>query len=237
MASTYTYGDSIAMVATVSPRAMQENNGAMLCDKAVSMIWSAADWRQSLTTLPPFYLTPGDQDYGAPMSVVPSDFLGLRQAYVTYLGQEPPSHGNLLEVRSHLDLTHEENEPTLISYLADARRFRIWHRFPNSCEVAKYMVEGTYKKAHTKVVADNLNSVALPFDDDYFRVFCEVLKYQVFSATGDPRAGEIVAGRRGQNPTYTKQLGVAWTCIGEMMDHEAVQFGAEYVSPAEAFIR
>ena len=39
-------------------------------------------------------------------------------------------------------------------------------------------VEGVYKKLHTKVTNENMNSYVLPWDDEYFQVFKEGLKWK-----------------------------------------------------------
>lgn len=229
MGQTYTYADVLGFCSATFSKVLTDSFGAMLADQTNSMIWNAADWRVSLASFDPFYLSPLTQDYGAPVVQVPTDFLGLRTANLVYTANQPASR-EPMNILRYLDKTNMQGLPKDLSYEPSLGKFRIYPMVPSSVAAASYMIEGTYKKTPAKVTSDTLAS-PLPFDDVYLRVFTTGLMYCYFAANADPRAGNVQVTRHG-NAMYTGQLGAFVAAINDMANDESLNLGDINIAPA-----
>ena len=95
MAQTYYISEALTLAGAQLNRKLEDNYGAYIANVAQAKIWNKYDWRESLSPLPPFYLIPAEQEYGAPATIIPTDFHGLREAYLARLSGEPVTGGNL----------------------------------------------------------------------------------------------------------------------------------------------
>jgi hypothetical protein len=220
MASTYRWTDMISVVGQSNPRLTTDAHGAILCDLVHSCIWGRADWRIALAKVPPFYLIPLQQDYVAPYISMPTDFLGLRSGTLTFNGTEPPSTYPPLMVDRYLLLTYAQSRPTSISYESTTGGLRIYPRPPSGIGAMDYQIECSYKKNPTKVTAATLANSGPPFDDQYFHVYVEGLKYFAKPAA-QQRPEELV-----------NFIGL----IDMMIAHEAVNLGEQNLSPRESLV-
>ena len=219
MASTYSWNDLITYVSQSNPRLQADAAGALLCDMLQSYIWSKADWRFSLKTLPPFYLVGGQQDYVAPSVTIPDDFLGLRSALLVYNGTEPATTYPPLKVLRYLQKTYAMSRPTSLCYQADIGGFRIYPRCPNGIGVMDYQIEGTYKKKPVKITTNTLMSV-MPWDDLYMPTAVEGLKYFI-----KPAAQQS-----------DKDLQRFLNMIDDMAAREATNLGDQPLAPNEPLV-
>lgn len=219
MASTYKWSDLLTYVSQSYPRLQSDASGALVCDMVHSFVWGKADWRISLVQMAPFYLVATQQDYVAPYVAVPSDFLGLRSALLVYNGTEPATTYPPLKILRYLDKTYAMSRPTSISYEAELSGFRIYPRCPSGIGVMDYQIEAKYKKNPTKVTTATLES-AMPFDDQYFPIYVEGLKYFL-----KPTAQQSDAD-------LSRFLGA----IEVMAAHEAVNLGDQPLSPNEPLV-
>jgi hypothetical protein len=228
---TYTYADALNFVRTQVPATTEDQKAATICNIGTNLIWNAFDWRETIEVLPPFWLTSWTQDYGAPLVVVPSDFLGLRTAQLTDISSVPPAKYPL-KVLKFLEPTHMKALPHAISYEPSVNSFRLFPRVPSGIGPARFKIDGTYKKRPTLVTAANYTSTNLPFDDLYFQVWLEVLRWAAMSATGNERAGAAVKNPNG-GVHYSGQLGTAMAMINAMADNEGFNLGDTTVAPSE----
>lgn len=237
MASTYKWSEAVRLVAMSIPGGKQvaEGSGPLLADLAQSQIWNAADWRGSLAELAPFYLVPGAQDHGAPTAAVPADFHGLKKVFLAYTGGAVPYIVQELSVVQHLDETYDRDVPNQISYESATGKFRVYPRVPDEVSATYFVVQGTYKKQPTKITVDNFQSAAIPWNDLYFPVALDALRYQYYVALGDPRQGSVQYAKDGY-ATYTGQLGVLMSGIWNMAQDEAYQLGDNNTHPKEALV-
>lgn len=231
MAYTHTYADALNFIRPQSPAVAEDQKAAMICNIGTNLIWNMYDWRETLHALPPFWLTPWEQDYGAPMVVVPSDFLGLRTVQLIDLTSNPPAR-HPMKVMKFLEPTHMLTLPRVISYEPSIPGFRVFPRTPNGLGSARFKIDGTYKLRPTLVTAASYTALPLPFDDLYFQVWIEVLRWATFSATGNPNAGAAVETPSGQ-VVYSGQLGTAMAMINRMAANEGFNLGETVVSPSE----
>jgi len=231
MALTHTYADALNFLQPQIPAVTQDQKAATICNIGTNLIWNAADWRETIEVLPPFWLSPWVQDYGAPLVVVPSDFLGLRTAVLTDLSSIPPAKYPLRVMR-FLEPTHMKTLPHAISYEPSVNSFRVFPRTPGGLGASRWKIDGTYKKRPALVTATNYTSTALPFDDLYFQVWLEVLRWAGFSAVGDQRAGAAVVRPNG-SVQYSGQLATAMAFINGMAANEGFNLGDTSVAPSE----
>ncbi len=235
MSQTYTYADALNFIRTQVPATTEDQKAATICNIGTNLFWNAFDWRETIEVLPPFWLTPWVQDYGAPLVTVPADFLGLRTAQLTDLSAVPPAK-HPLKVLKFLEPTHMKSLPHAISYEPSVNSFRVFPRVPNSLGASRFKIDGTYKKRPTLVTAANYTSTLLPFDDLYFQVWLEVLRWAALSATGNDRAGSAVKNPNG-GVHYSGQLGTAMSMINAAADNEGFNLGDTTVAPSEALSR
>ena len=227
MAKTYTVGKALALLQTQMCLPDITPFAAPICDEALSFIWDAFDWKASLGELAPFYLLPQEQDYGAPLSAVPSDLMVLRTARVrnndSYTVKD-------LDVVASLPVTDLFAFPDTISYEPAVSKFRVHPVPPGSLVASQYQVEGTYKKNHTQVTPATINSLVLPWDDQYFDVFRKTLRWKWLDETGSSMAGQIVFYPDG-SVSATGSAAVAWHAILNMARREGLGDAPEQIVP------
>jgi hypothetical protein len=231
MAYTSTYADALNFIQPQVPAVLQDQKAATMCNIGTNLIWNAFDWRETIKILPPFWLSPWIQDYGSPLVIVPDDFLGLKEAQLTDLSNIPPLKYPMRVVK-FLEPTHMKSIPNMISYEPSVESFRVFPRVPSGIGAARWKVDGVYKKRPTLVTAQNYTSTALPFDDLYFQVWLEVLRWAAFSATGDQRAGAAMQLPNGA-VQYSGQLGTAMSFIHAMAANEGFNLGNTTIAPSE----
>lgn len=232
MGLTYTYSDALNFLQNQIPAVTQDSKAAAICNIGTNLIWNAFDWRETIEILPPFWLSPGTQDYGAPLVIVPADFLGLRAVYLTDLSSIPPAKYSRRSLR-FLEPTSAQGLPDAMSYEPSTNCFRVFPRTSDGLSAARWKVDGTYKKRPTLVTATNYIATVLPFDDLYFQVWLETLRWAGFSAVGDQRAGQAIQRPNG-SVQYFGQLGTAMAFIHGMAANEGFNLGDSTVAPSEA---
>jgi len=200
MAITLRYSDALSVVSKRYPKALEDNFAAIACNIYAAEAWMKYDFRTTLKTLPPFYLIPNEQDHGAPSTIVPSDFLGLRETYFTRLAGNPGAPNQQvtlvrtpINVVKDLGLTEIRGIPRDICYQPSAASssgsgtFRIFPRVPINFGSPQYMIEGTYKFRPTKITAATLDTL-LPFDDMFFQGAVAGLSWAMSFLTQDAKA-------------------------------------------------
>jgi hypothetical protein len=227
-ASNYTWVDVLSAAGGQHNRLVEDRNAATICNLCLNAVWDAYDFRETKSTLPPFFLIPNRQDHGPPFNTVPSDFKGLRQARVAYISATPPSFWHL-NPQKNLSLTQARHLPHAISYQADTRSFRLFPRVPTNIGAPRYQVEGTYKKNAPKIVSSGLDT-KLPFDDEHVEVFIDGVKWAAWKLASDPRAGQV----QEQNGIVilTGQMGQFANAINNMAAEYGLNDGDQNVAPA-----
>lgn len=230
MAYTYTYAQALNAVTRNVPKVLEDQYSAIACNMAMSLIWDAADWRESVEMLPPFYLQPGDQDHGPPLAIVPDDFQGLRRAQIQdYTGRVYVD----LAVSQNLNECYVKTIPTAISYESNKKAFRLYPRVSNGYGAPTYMVTGTYKKKAVQITNSTLNTL-LPLDDKYFDVWIEAIRWAFFVLDGNQRAGALTIqdGRK----VYTGQLATVMNLIDRAVGIQETNDGENRIHPARPLV-
>lgn len=229
MAQTYRYSDVLSIVSKTFPRIVEDQFSSICSNLATNLIWYGYDWRQSLKTLPPFWLAPGMQDYNPPLITVPSDFGGLRQTFLTRIASGGTVR-DVIKAVQDLQITHVVGFTNSITYNPATGGFRIFPRAPWGQGAPYLMIEGTYKCKPTLITNSTLDTL-LPFDDMYLNTWLEVMRWAFMSASGDQRAGQVLV----QNGSYqiTGQLGAACNVIDQMAAHEGLLQNDPTISPAQ----
>lgn len=230
MARTYTWGDVLSLISSQIPKVTEDGKAPFICNLAQNKIWTAFDWPESVAPLPPFSLTPGEQDHGAPAVAVPTDFGGLRMACLVELNGAPARRFPPLNIFRDLPYTEVEDLPTEICWEPSFSAFRVFPRVPSNYTAPIYQIDGKYKIRPTKITASTIHSTFLPFDDMYFHVFVETAKWAAWSLTSSQQAGEVAVS--GRQRTYTGQLAKAMDAITGMASDAGLLLGDATVSPA-----
>lgn len=235
MAATYTFLDAWNIARKQVPSTAEFDHGAAICNIALNEIWNAYDWRVSIAELPPFVLIPQEQDHGAPAVSIPTDFSGLREAWIVAINSEP-AYRYELQVMKDLRLTHNEQMPHAISYEPSKNAFRLFPRIPTTLTSPYYLVDGIYKKHPTKITATTLASAVIPWDDTYFSTVVEAVKWAGLMSVSSPAAGGVqtLPNSRSQ---FTGQYAVMKERIFRMAQTESVDLGNPMIAPRTPFPR
>lgn len=221
MAQTYTLSDAWILAAPQISRKLEDGLSSYIVNLAINRIWMRYDWKVSIATLPPFYLTSLVQDYGSPIYSVPTDFLGLRQAKRENVGTVPPASANLAII-PNLQLTHEQRLPEAICYDKATSNFRVFPRVPAGVSSTQWIVTGEYKTLPTKITAQTFGTTTLPWDDTELHVVVEAIKLTAFELASDPRVQQ-------QTVIYER-------AVDEMASNEGLNSGYPIISPAESLL-
>ena len=247
MPSTYTFNEIVIAASDCVTRGVEEAKAAVACNMALYKVWMAYDWRETVADIPPFYLVPFKQNYGAPAVSVPSDFFGWRRAYYHNIaagGQVPFTKE--LTCPGDLAVTDYQALPTEICYQPSTQKFRVFPLPPASAVSPFHIIDGKYKKRPVisisgtsttinKVTTAYLNAALLPFDDSFMPMWLEAVKWGMMTLACDPKAG-MVQEQNGVSG-YTGQLAIMMAAIGQMADAEAGELAAPPRYPKEPLMK
>lgn len=232
MAKTYTVAEALSIAGGQVGRKVEDYTAAYIANMAMGLIWNKYDWRETVSDLPPFYLVPGEQEYGAPAVIVPTDFKGFRKAYLVDVNT--PANRMTLKTMRDIQLTGVEDMPSIIGFEPSVSKFRVFPRFPQGFGATDWLIDGTYKKRPTKITPSTLQTTLIPWDDQYFNVFVAATKWAALENAGDQRAGQITE----QMGLYrvTGQLAVAHEAIDRMAQDEGLDLGDPSIAPSEPLV-
>lgn len=217
MPGTYTWGDVMAHVGQFANRNFETGFAAMVADRAQSTLWNAADWKETIADLPPFFLVPQEQDYGPPVALIPADFKGFRQAYMVVTINNPPVRFPLT-IDRFLQLTEINGQINAISYERSLRKFRVFPRPSANLCSPWYVVDGNYKQKPTKLTPANYANTPLPWDDQYFDTVVAVAQLKFYDLTKDFQK-------------FQNQWPITEYLVQKMMADEALNTGDQMISP------
>lgn len=195
MPSSFTYQDALNYVGSQGFRMQTEQLAVFALNSAINMIWNAYDWPETLRELPPFWLNGDTQDYGPPLSAVPSDYKALRRAYLVNVdtGEQLAD----MEVKREIAETHLYAHPSSIGYIPEKNSFRVWPRPGHGMNPTQWIITGTYKKKPEKVTLENMGETFIFGDDDDFELFCQVLQYAMTPVSSPNKAPYLAAALQG----------------------------------------
>ena len=220
MAITYTYQNALDIARQHYRNSTEQTTGPFALNMAITEMWRAYDWRDSLAPLPPFWLVPGVQDYGFPFVSVPTDFYGLREVYLVNLNVSPVPVSMRLNVVTNLEQTGAMGVPGTICYRSAESCFRI-HPAPNlGMACPQWLINGTYKILAPKVTRDDAADL-IPWDDVYFETFVQFLIWANLFCSGERKAA-------------LEQKAIAMQSLTESAQNDNAQLGDPVVSPTEA---
>jgi len=198
---------------------------ASAADAALKLMWNAYPWQGSESELPPFYMTPFEPDHKQPNIKIPTDFQFLVDIWIRELFGKTYE----LSVRHRLPISAYFDRPGSICYIPEDSAFRL-HPSPSSGMAApNFQVEGVYKKATTEITDSTLSTTSLPFNDRFFPVYQEALRYQYANILGQPDAGSVQVS--GSFITRTGLLGKFHAALEEAIGDEVTSQGQETVHP------
>ena len=187
MAITYTYNDVHLVASQQFRRGVTDALWVYATNEAIAKMWLAYDWRGTVLPFAPFWLVPGQQDYGAPFYDVPSDFYGLREVYLVQIGANAIPVRMPLRVVENLEETHAVGFPQSITYRPSVKTLRLHPAAPYGASSPLYLIDGTYKTRPPKIQRSNASDLLL-WDDVYFNVFVKALVLAVMEMNGDFKA-------------------------------------------------
>lgn len=222
MANTYTYNDAWMVAALQFRRGPEDVLWTYATNQAIAKMWRAYDWRGTVLPFDPFWLVPGQQDYGAPFYDIPSDFFGLREVYLVQVGANAIPVRSPIRVVENLEATHAVNAPQSICYRPSAQAFRVHPASPYGFASPLYLIDGTYKTRPPKITRANAGDPLL-WDDLYFDTFTKALTLSTMEMSGDR-----------QNALVQEQL--FHRSLAETTAVENLELGEPIIHPNEALI-
>ncbi len=223
MSFTLTYSDAWSCASDLIQGGNLNAKQEFATNRAIRAMWQAYDWRGTVAELPPFWVVPLKQDYGAPFYVVPTDFLGLREVYLTWVLAFPPLKREL-HVQKYIQETGMLGLPINICYLDAIQGFRL-HPLPSagSCSPL-YLVDGTYKKQPPRITRANLGDTLL-WPDLYFDTFVDACAWAALSLQGPTKKQQAAE----QYAIFRNSLSIA-------TGTDALENGPPAVHPSEALM-
>ncbi len=185
MASTFTYLDALTRIASYHSRANDDALNVFAINDALGLLWNAYHFPFTKAELPPFWVIGGEQDYGSLTAAVPPDFKSILSAELVDTDTSPFQRIPLLPKRD-VPRTGRQDTPEVISYIAETDSFRLHPQPPYGFGPGKWVVNGTYKKHYTKITRDTLTT-PLPWDDEWFPVFCSALEWGLLPHKGQEK--------------------------------------------------
>lgn len=220
MAISYSYNDALNLARPQYPREAEGLGLPFVINMAVNDIWMAFDWRGSVAALPPFWLAAYIQDYGAPFYSVPTNFYGIREAYLVQVSNAG-SYRAPIRTTENIERTSGYGMPTSMVYRDAIRGFRVWPCPPPAAISPQWLIDGTYKIRPPKINRADLGSPIL-WDDLYFECFVEAVAW----------AALVAAGRRDE---AMKQKAIYRQALATATSSEQLEDGEPVVHPAEGY--
>lgn len=220
MAFTYDYNDIISASSYQYTKSLDATVQEFAMNNAIKKMWLAYDWRGTVVKLPPFWLVPGEQDYGSPTYSIPSDFYGLRECYYVVVGGTNIPLRKYMPVVENLEKTHLQGVPQSICYRPSHQKFRI-HPAPTlGMSAPNYLIDGTYKKRPCRWTRSALASRLL-WDDEYFEIFVQAYVWACLRLSGQVQAAAA------QDQVFKQTL-------YEATQSENLELGEPSIHPSEA---
>ena len=238
MATTWTFQDAWLAAQNSYNVSSAEQIQVFATNTAVNELWMGYDWRGTVLPLDPFWVVPGEQDYGKPLVTVPSNFFGIREAYLTEVGSNNLYRHPLL-VQENIEKTGFMDFPKRICYKSSIGDygtspevsttcgiqsgnggFRVWPCPSYGMASPLYLIEGTYKARPPKIQRADMGNL-LFWDDIYFDAVVDCIRWAALKNSG--RVDESI-----------KQYAVFKDTIQKAMNGENRELGEPSVHPTEA---
>jgi hypothetical protein len=222
MASTYSVQDAINVANRSFSRAIEADHASYVANIALNEIWHAYDWRVSIAALPPFWLIPLIQDYGSPFYAVPTDFHGLRQAYLVNVNASPLPARTEMKVIKNIRREFLRGLPRDIGYVPETQSFRVYPQVAENVGSTAFLIDGTYKKVAPSTTSTTLQSTAIPWDDTYISTVVEAIRWAAADVADAP------------NKIQKKQD--LYGSLMKMADDEGLNLGDQVTAPSEGLV-
>lgn len=225
MASTYTPTIAIALARKFIRDAPVTSIDSQLCDIVHSILWTYYPWKWAQKALTALTGVDGTQDYT--IDAADTDFWKLLRVRIVQTNTTPDIFHDDIKIREWLspDLT-----TTGMYGIHSAAQYQVSSTIKIRLNAAlsvtgsdTYQIQGEYWK-NPVLITDATLSTAFVFDDRFFPVFMEGLKWKAYEYLGDSRAGTVQVTKSGQQ-VWTGQAGIFFGMLQRMAEVE--DFGAE----------
>lgn len=225
MASTYTPTIALALARKFIRDAPMTSMDSQLVDIVHSIIWTYYPWKWAQKALTAITGVDSTQDYS--IDAADTDFWKLLRVRIVQTNTTPDIFHDDIKIREWLspDLT-----PCGMYGITSAAQYQVSTtvkiRLSQALAVGTgetFQLQGEYWK-NPVLITDATLSTAFVFDDRFFPVFMEGLKWQFYDYLGDSRAGTVQVTKSGQQ-VWTGQAGLFYGMLQGMASAE--DFGAE----------
>lgn len=227
MAGTKTVGEAISIIRKRPEYRSLDDSAFYLTagNSALTLMWNAYRWDDSIKEFPPFYLIPGQAYHVAPHIEIPSDFSKLYEADVwTLYGQRCP-----LQIRKRLKPSLFEGTPNRIAWIKERSGFLITPTPSEAWASPESQVVAAYKSLPPILTNNNIDSGALPFEDRHYPAFLDALDWAYAKYSGSPNAGGSIW--QDGRVVRTGKLGSFYDSLGETIRSDDNERGVDEIVP------
>lgn len=226
---TYTPQQAINLVTQFVHGIPLSGSEANICDMVNSMMWVYYPWSWSINNLTPITLSDGVQDY----TPTNTDILRPLKLQIARTDTTPTEVRELaLLANLSVELTRKGglDMNTAAGFFAGPNTIRLM--FAASVGTGQTLqIQGQYQKVPTRITDSTMN-VPFAFDDQYFPVFVDGIKWKIYQLSDDPRAGTVQMSKNGKfQQVFTGQLGLFMYQLNYMARTEDLQTGDQFSYP------
>lgn len=216
-----TYADLYQISSVGTAREVEGSRICSILNLAQELIWRSFPWRWTLAEFDPFWIVPGEQDYGSPLIIIPTDFLELQSSTLVHLNHNTSARYDF-QLQKNLTKTHRYGHPKQMQYIPQKNAFRIYPRPPLSMACPYYLIEGWYKKTPTILTPSNYANTTVPSQEFQRQMWLEAISWAYLATAKSPQAPQ--------------QLQIARLAINETAQAESTSLGQPNIHPSESIV-
>lgn len=181
-------------------------------------LWMAAPWRWTISSMPAITLAANTSDYSV---AHPADYLYALDCVLADGQKSERPIEIVASIPPNLPLV---GQPSRIAFMGVAGATGTVRIAPKQASVpgtAPTFITN-YKRATPRLSLQDTSDNLLPFDDEWFHVYREIVLYQAYLFANDRRAGDV-AMVAGQPPKFSGQRAVYEAATQRMREREKLQ--------------
>ena len=188
--------------------------GEDIVRRALQRLWNAAPFTWTVGSGTSFQLVAGQGEYEV---ALPSDFSRAIKAdqveRFTLVQRE-------LQIVSHIEADDGyKGQPSKIYFAGPEGDLSVVRVSPVPASLSgDPRITWLYKKVAPVYTGASIHNVVVPFPDDWYYVFEELVLYEAYRYSDDSRAGDVIF--RGEGPQLNGQAAVAAAALADMVQRE-----------------
>ena len=196
MAAIYRPSAAFDFVKTMVKNLPLEDIGHMILDRINKIMWMAAPWRWTLSSMTEITLVANTQDYA--IAALPADFLYLVSAYITE-GEQLRPITVVPFLPTAVGIKGTPNQIAVTGSAGAAGTARVYPKPGASTPVGTQKIYMIYKKTAPSIKNNNQSTAGvLVADDEWFWVYESGVLWLSYAYADDQRAGGATVDASGK---------------------------------------